>query len=218
MNPNVLWRQTRNQGRKPIWAPRVLTFDLKDNYSSETTTQFAESISDRSAALDIVTQGVLWQGDVKRVDFGQSSTSSAPRRNENQKELDETNKIRRRLTGGRRDEDEEEDKLRGRKGVTPAGRSESRQKSLTSSEVKSWVDFSPWKLRVPESSTFAVPNFSHNPTLGVVSNYGQGLQIYKALEEKVTDSIRLFAEACDYFQVGHSFILLLIQPRKYISF
>ncbi|CAG7727454.1 unnamed protein product [Allacma fusca] len=179
INPHVLWRQVSARQNHPRWSPRLITFDLKNNYFR--TTQF-ESTSDPSNSLEEVSKGVLWDGSIQTFDQ-RGSFEASPQ--ENNKE-----------SGNEKDKDRRE------QGGT-LGAAKSSEINRVRGQVKNWVDFTQWRLHSPETSKFSVGNFSHNPTLGTLSNYGQGLQIFKSMEETVTDTIRRYAEDADYFQGFH---------------
>lgn len=71
----------------------------------------------------------------------------------------------------------------------------------TQTDFKNWGDFTGWKLHRTEKYGFSIPNFMYNAESDKLVGYGQGLYVYRKLEEDVIDGIRLYAEDCDYLEV-----------------
>lgn len=168
-NTLAFWREGHNAQRQRVVTPRVLMFDLKDNWRDK----FIQKSNDLPNPKAVT-------GSPAPTDASQHSLDKI------EKEVSWDGKVQRIILAG--DSSDSED---------------SKQNSY---DYGHWGDYAKWRLHNTEKCAFRIPNFMYNSESDELVSYGQGLGIYRKLEEIVEDGIRLYAEECDHLEV-HTFTL-----------
>ncbi|ODN03551.1 Protein misato 1 [Orchesella cincta] len=185
----VFWREGQNFQRQKILTPRVLMFDLKDNWGnafirnsndvSEPGIQpgtFAKSNQPvKQNRVDQVEKNISWDGKVQTVVLRNDSSDS----------------------------DEDLDPLPGTHKSANAGK---KKVKLGPSDFSSWGEYAKWRLHNADKAAFRIPNYMYNAGSEELVSYGQGLDVYNKIQENVEDGIRHYAEDCDHLEGFHMLV------------
>ncbi len=158
-------------------------FDLKDNWRDK----FIQKSNDRPNPKAVAAA---------------TPTSTSASQSQNlldkiEKEVSWDGKVQRIILAGDNSDSEDSEPSSS----TRSTRKKVKQDSEDSYDFGHWGDYAKWRLHNTEKCAFRIPNFMYNSETDELVSYGQGLGIYRKLEEIVEDGIRLYAEDCDHLEV-----------------
>lgn len=160
-------------------------FDLKDNW----TNKFVRNSDDLP--------------DPKAVPKGGSTGALAPL-DKIQKDVSWDGKVQRVVLANPSSDSEDEENEETSLGATLSVKSKSAKRDRY--EYNHWGEYANWRLHSTDKFAHRIPNFMYNAQSDKLVSYGQGLDIYKRLEESVSDGIRLYAEECDFLEGFHMLV------------
>lgn len=190
---SVFWRSNLDSQKRRVWNPRLLLFDLKNNWTSRVVAGTHQSNSISSASNQEI--NASWDGKVHKFFSSDSESQKQPNPQDPysfsivEATADQSNKT----------------KIDNEKSVAPTDT----KSEINKDSSACWSEYARWRLNPAFEAGFSIPNFQHNVESGVLCSYEQGQEIFRTTEDSVIESLRRYSEETDCLEVNCIYIYLM---------